>query len=245
MNEVNNSVVKALKILELFRENEELTISQIHKITGYSKSAINRIVSSYEQEGYMRKNPENVTYRLSNKLYQIGINTNVNYNIIKIARPYIEKLIRELKVTVSLSVIENYRSCIIYQRKSSNLMHITPPLGYKGTLNCASGKVLVAFSDRVDEIIDVMDLEKRTPNSIIDKQKYYGVVKETKINGYAYEDEEIELGLYCMAVPILDKRGYCICSISISGYRNIMLQDIERKKEALMSCANMISKEFE
>ncbi|WDV46799.1 IclR family transcriptional regulator [Clostridiaceae bacterium M8S5] len=245
MNEVNNSVIKAIKILELFEYDEKLSIADIYDKTTYSKSAINRILTSFEVTGYVQKNKETGKYYLTNKLYHLGNSTNVNKNIIEIARPHIEELMKKVQLTVSLSIIEDYRAVILYQRKSNKIMRVTPPVGYKSTLNgVASGKVLVAFSKNPAQIIDVMDFGKNTSNTITDKEKYLDVIYETKKNGYAYEDEETELGLFCLAAPVVDKTGVCICSISISGYRKLLIENLEQNKIDLLKCTEKISKEY-
>ena len=240
MSELNNSVIKAMKILELFKDNELLTIATISDKTSYSKSAINRILTSFESLGYLTKNMEQ--YRLSNKLYYLGMSTNVINNLVEMAKPYIEKLANNVKLTVSLSIMEDYKAVIIYQRQSNKIMNVTPPLGNKSGLNCtASGKVLVAFSKDPEGIIEVMDFDQRTPNTIMSKKDFRQVIKQAQKNGYAYEDEEIELGLYCLAVPIVDNNGHIICSISVSGYRKYVLENDEETKAELLKCAKEIS----
>ena len=234
MSELNNSVIKALDILSLFLKHESLSVAEIHELTGFSKSAINRIIASCENRKFIYRSRDNGKYLLGNSVYFLGNSTNLNNHIITYARGPIEKLSKALKLTISVTVMSNYESVVIYQRKSEMVMGLVPGLGTTRTLNCsASGKVLTAFSENPDQILDAMEFKQYSDNTIMDRYAYSEVINETKKDGFAIDDEEIEDNLFCIAMPILNPQGDLVCSISVSGGKKKMTQDFELIKTEL------------
>lgn len=242
MSELNNSVIKAMTILDLFTKKEELSIAEIHEMTGFSSTAISRILSSFESMNYVYKSETNGKYLLGSKLYYLGTCTRLNTHLVDKAKDPIEQLSKKLMLTVSLSVIENYESVVIYQRQSDMIMGMLPTVGSKRALNCsASGKVKIAFSKDPLKIINTMTFHKYTENTIIDKDKYLEVINKTKMDRYACDDEELEKDLFCVAVPIIDISGYAVSGLSVSGYKNRMLEDFDKILSALNETAKVIS----
>ena len=81
------------------------------------------------------------------------------------------------------------------------------------------GKSLLAFlpEDELNKIINGRELKKFTRNTITDPDKLKEVLKRVRESGYAIDNEEFEIGLTCVGVPIKDFSNKVVAAISISG----------------------------
>jgi len=102
----------------------------------------------------------------------------------------------------------------IDQVESPVTLRVNAQVGTMNPLHCtALGKVLLAFND-----IEIpIDLASFTPNTITDPEKLRLQVAEICGLGYAVDDEELDIGVRCIAVPVFDFRGKAVGAIGISG----------------------------
>ena len=241
MSEENNSAKKSLMILDLFLKNEKLGIKEIIDSTGYSKSAIHRIMSTLESANYIYKNTDENKYFLSSKLYFLGEKTNINRHIVHACKDPVEELSQKLRLTISVSIMEDNMCVVVYKKDSQQNMGLVPNVGERRHLHCsASGKVLTGFSTDKERIIDSLRYEKLTPNTIHTKECFIHAVNKAMIEGFAYDDEELAAGLFCIATPVLDINKKAICSLSISGYKVKMLENLDTIKKELKETADKI-----
>ena len=243
MSELNNSVVKSLEILELFMKKEQMSVAEMHELSGFSKSAINRIVTSFESKNYIYKNAESGKYLLGNKLFYIGQCTNLHKHLIEISKESIERLSQKLEKTITLSVLDSLQSVVVYKQKSTMVMGVVPDVGSKKSLNCsASGKAIVAFSPNREKLLASMSYKKYSEKTIVDRDEYKSVIQKVREEGFAYDDEELEKDLFCVAKAILSSSQEVICTLSVSGYKNQMIAALEVIKKELSMTVEDITK---
>ncbi len=107
------------------------------------------------------------------------------------------------------------------------MLTVSPPVGSRTPAHCSGvGKVLLAYSDPgVLNKLSKRPLEKFTLNTITDKNKLSCILEEVREKGYAIDSEEIEIGLRCLAAPIVDQQGKVMAAISVSGPVNRITED--------------------
>ena len=99
------SVGHALNILECFRHNEDLGISEIASQLGRSKSTIHALVNTLSQWGFLEQNTENRKYRLGMSLLELGYIVRDRIDIRREARPCCQTLAERFDTTVHLAVV--------------------------------------------------------------------------------------------------------------------------------------------
>ena len=101
-------------------------------------------------------------------------------------------------------------------------MRVNVEIGQSLPLHCtALGKVLLAFGDlQVPE-----SLKSYTPYTILDKDELRQHLEIIRQQGYALDNEEFDLGVRCLAVPVFDFQGAVIAAVGISGPSLRMTQD--------------------
>ncbi|MFZ5944592.1 MAG: IclR family transcriptional regulator [Bacillota bacterium] len=223
--EVINSVDRALDILLLLqKEGKELGITQISNSLGVYKSTIYRTLVTLESKGFVQQNPENGKYWLGMRLYTLGMMIKEKLTIKNIIYPYAKKLSEKFNEVVHISILdksaEKYPKHIIIDKvESQQVLSLTPNIGSSACCHSSAvGKALLAFSDL--EYLDIFKgnrLPKFTEKTITDWDELIKELKQIKEIGYAVDDEELELGLTCVAAPILGVDGQAVAAISISG----------------------------
>lgn len=111
----------------------------------------------------------------------------------------------------------------------------------------ALGKCAVAFtsSDDRQRLYNLLDFRGGTKHAISDLTAFRQSIRVIQKNGYAIDDEETQLGLRCVSVPLLDDRGKCVAVLALSGE----LADFPRTsfikvRDDLLRCREQIMQEM-
>ena len=93
-------------------------------------------------------------------------------------------------------------------------------VGASNPVHCTSvGKAILAFmpAERIAEVIRKTRFERFTSRTITSADAFRAEIEKTHRRGYAVDDEELEEGLRCIAVPILDAQKFPVAAVSVSG----------------------------
>ncbi|MBU8918050.1 IclR family transcriptional regulator [Bacillus sp. FJAT-29953] len=215
------SIERAADVLEIFlTTNSELSVKEISEKVNLSKSTVHGIIKTLEHRGYLQQNPDDLKYRLGIKLFELGNFVGKHLDIRSIARPIIKDLVNELNETVHLVLLN--RNEIIYIEKEDGPRTLTmySHIGKRAPVHCTGvGKAILAnLSDQeVDRLLSIQNLQSFTEFTMTDKEEIKNHLKSIRECGYAVDDEEIELGLKCIAAPIFNHQGNVIASISCAA----------------------------
>ncbi len=212
---------KALAVLELFDEQgTELTLTEIGERLGIHKTTVFRIVTVLDNSNYLEKADGSAKYRLGFKLLHLGSLVESGTELKRCARPVLERLQEECDETVHLVVLNKGEALYLDKIEGRKTVRVVSRVGMTLPAHCSGvGKVLLAFlpDDRVESIVRAKGLKRFTPNTITDREQLHAELCRIRERGYALDDEEIEVGLRCVAAPIKDASGDVIGALSISG----------------------------
>lgn len=215
------SVDRALQILEVFSEKrKELGVTEIANILDIHKSTVFGLLATLENRGYLEQNPESGKYRLGLKLFELGNLVQAGMDLRETAAPIISRLVEEYGETVHLVICEKGEVVYIDKKESDDsAFRILSYVGRRLPMYCTGvGKCLLAYlpEETVNLVLE-KELVPFTPNTITDPEKLRAELQEIKSKGYAFDFEEIEMGLRCVAAPIKNHKGEVIAAISLSG----------------------------
>ena len=200
------SVERAANILELFvKTYPELSIKEISDHLGLSKSTVHGIVKTLEYRGYLQQNPKNQKYQLGIKFIELGNFVSKHLDIGNIARPVIRELVEELHETVHLTIFQGDEVIYIEKLEGPRALTIYSHIGKRAPIHCTGvGKSILAqlSEDEVDRLLSKADLKSFTDFTLTDTEQIKDHLARVRKQGYAVDDEEIELGLKCIAAPI-------------------------------------------
>jgi IclR family transcriptional regulator, KDG regulon repressor len=198
---------KAFRLLELFSEEvPELLTSEIVEKLGYNKTTCFRLISNLEEEGYLDQDPLTHKYRLGMKLFFLG-NLVKPYRYLKeVAKPLLEELNEATGETVHLAVLHRGEALYVDKIESRRTVRVVvSQVGRKLPAHCSGvGKVLLAYlpTEQVKEIVAAKGLASFTRNTITTYKKLKEELDRIVRQGFAYDNEEIEIGLKCAAAPV-------------------------------------------
>lgn len=219
------SLEKALRIIDCFSEkNYELSVSSLSKMTRIPPSSIQRNLNTFKKWEIVNQNEENSKYRLGLKLFELGSLVFSHIEPRRIALPHLEKLSRKTGETVHLVILDRNQWEGIYISKVDNVetmgLKLYTRVGMRLLLHCtAVGKILLSglSAEELEEFFEKKNLDKRTEKTITDHQELRKHLEEVREKGYAVDEEENFLGIWCIGAPIRNHEEKVVAGISLSG----------------------------
>jgi len=184
-----------------------------------NQSTISGILSTLIEFNYIEKT-DNYKYKPSIYLFELGNKVRDRWDIHKISIPYMEEIVNNINETVNLVILDGNKILFIDKKKASYEFEIGTQIGTRLPAHCsAAGKVLLAYlnNNKVDKIIEKIELTKYTENTITSSRKLKSELREVKNNGYAIDNEELMENIMCVAAPIKNHKGECIAALSVAG----------------------------
>ncbi|PMQ00854.1 MAG: IclR family transcriptional regulator [Dictyoglomus sp. NZ13-RE01] len=215
------SAAQTLEILEiLILAGRELSLKEIAQKTNLHISTVHRYLSTLIDKGYVRKLPSG-NYKPGFRILELSNYVLQSLDIREIAHPFLVELMNNTKQTVHLTIKDGYEGVYIDKVEGPETLPMMSRIGMRMPLYSTSfGKVLLAYSseEEIEDYLRHVPLKPRTKNTITDPEKLKEELRKVRTLGYAFDDEENEIGIRCLGVPIFDYAGKVIAAISISGY---------------------------
>lgn len=250
MEKINKSSSRTLDIIELLSKSTNgLTLNEIYTTLKLPKSSTFEIVKSMLFKGYLEVSNDKLrTYKLSIKLFEIGMSYLSTMDLPKQAKPYLEELNKLSGGTAFLGIEDNGK--VVYLDKAENYSHMRPTakLGARKLLHCTSlGKALLAglSNDDVIKILKSQDLVSRTPytkNSIVE---IIHDLEEVRKRGYSIDNREDNIEMFCVGAPIYNASNAVIAAISCANiYSSMTPEKIVLVSKLVKETAMSISKKL-
>jgi DNA-binding IclR family transcriptional regulator len=245
-NGLVQSVSRAISILQCFERTPELGVSEISRLLGLNKSTAFGLISTLEQHQFLEQNKESGKYRLGIELFRLG--TKVKADLLSIATPYLKNLADIYKETVHLVVHSDSDVLYLDKIESPHSMRICSKVGERLPLYCTGvGKAILAHlkEEEIKDILKKTSFQKRTDKTICDSDLLYEELLKIREKGYAEDDEELEVGLKCIAAPIFNHQGKPVGAISVAGPTSRMSAELTRNiSKTLMEYTKEISRKL-
>ncbi|HMX54111.1 MAG TPA: IclR family transcriptional regulator [Plasticicumulans sp.] len=206
--------------------NNPVSLKVLSAETGLHPSTAFRILASLAEHGFVERSSSG-HYRLGVKLLQLGSRVQGRLDIRREARPIMEWLRNETGETVNLIVREGDEVVYVERVVPNRMMRVEQMIGGRAPLHVtAVGKLFLAEggAEACLEYAARTGLPSCTPHSITDPTALWRSVKNALQQGYALDDQEAELGVGCIGVPIRDSTNHIVAGISVSA-------PIERRRE--------------
>lgn len=201
---MSGSVRKAFDVLRyLSRSPRPLTLTEIAGGTGLNKATALRYLTTLVELDMMEKKKEGYTLGLG--LFALGAQVDVNRRILSRIMPVLEDLCRDAGVTVSVAELHGDAALYVAKIESSRGLQFRAGVGDRLPLHCTGvGKSILTLLEEseLSALLDRVVLEKRTRRTITSRADLLGQVHRDRRRGYSLDDEELEEGLRCVAVPL-------------------------------------------
>jgi len=215
--QVVDRLVQLLDVLA--QQPEPATLKIVAAETGLHTSTAFRILASLESHDLVERD-DGGRYHLGRKLLRLGSRVHRQLDLRAEARPILDWLRQELDETVNLTVSEGDEAVYIERATTRNMMRVEQLIGTRAPLHAtAVGKLfLSARGPRgCADYVRRQRLRALTPNTITDVAELSHEVETAARQGYAFDDQEAELGVGCIAVPVRDSGGDLVAALSVSA----------------------------
>ncbi len=214
MSEIQ-SLARGLKILNLLSQAPDgISIQELSNHLGVDKASASRLVATLVSYGFVEKNEGTRRYQLGAQVVSLSRSVLTRLPLREAAKPFLRQLMERSGECAHLAIPAQGKALYIDQVESPATLRVNAQVGTMNPLHCTSlGKVMLAFG--CAEIPE--SLESYTQYTITDPLLLRAHLDEVRLQGYAFDDEEFDLGVRCLAAPIFDYRNKVIGAIGISG----------------------------
>ncbi|MEY4021303.1 MAG: hypothetical protein RI960_315 [Pseudomonadota bacterium] len=199
---------------------DPVSLKELASATGLHPSTAHRILNDMVAKRFVDRS-EPGTYRLGMRLLELGNIVKSRLNVREAALPYMQALHRKTQQTVNLSVRQGDEIVYIDRAFSERSgMQVVRAIGGRAPLHLTSiGKLFLSVDDAklVRAYATRTGLAGNNKNSITDLAKLERELSLVRARGYARDNEELELGVRCMAAGVRDDAGRLIAGLSISA----------------------------
>lgn len=240
------SVDRVLDIIEaLAEEPEGLGITELANRVGLHKSTAHRLISTLGRRNYVQKQ-ENGHYRIGIKLIE-AVSCYINSLELETeARPYVIDIASHLGLTAHLGVLDGDQVVYVEKMDVVSRVKLYSQIGVRMHAYCSSlGKCLLSnySKEELENRMKDCSFIRFTPNTIGSIDELRKELLKVRKQGWAMDDQELEIGHRCISAPIYDYRGDIIAAISASGDVRVLTDDrIEDTAEYVRQAALELSR---
>jgi IclR family KDG regulon transcriptional repressor len=237
-------LVKVFAILEASAgQPAGMALSDLASIVGLPKSTAHRLLKTLCTLGYMANCGQGV-YRQTGMIKRLATGQDDPFWI-AMAKTPMKRLQDLTEETVNLGCLRFEKIFYLHVLESSKgLRRTVAPQMSDPCFSTALGRAIVAFlpEDRQDFLLRNATIEKRTPKTIVAPIRLKKILKQVASEGVAYEEEQTDLGVACIAAPIFDSEGV-VAAISIAAPQARMAGiNVSKWKHAIREAADAISR---
>lgn len=244
--ETNQTVNRALHLLDFFADCEELGVSELSVLMDVDKTSVLRLINSLTNAGFLQKNDQTKKYRLGLKLLFFGRLVEERNELAISARPFMKQISDKYQATTLLTILDNNQTRIIQKISAGPFVYMAAQIGLLlPAYAMASGKLLLANSgeENIRSYLTSVPLTAMTGNTITDPEKLEEEFRTIRLRGFAKDSGESTLGLSCLAVPVYGPHRKVIAALSVSGQSEVInlaessiLQDLQNSTVNLGAC---------
>ncbi len=211
---------KALDLLETVAAGPDLGLSGLSERTGVSKASAFRVLSTLQARGYVSKHRETRKYGPGPKLFALSHAVVARLDLVRSARPILERLQHEFDETVNLGVMRESQVVYLDLLESRQGLRMAAEIGARDALHStALGKAILAALPAAEarDLLRSYRRARTTPHTLVTLDELDADLARVRQRGYSLDDEENEVGARCVSAAVIDASGRPVAAISVSG----------------------------
>src|SRR5882762_3153279 len=214
------SVQRCLRLLSLFSEAPAgLSATEVTKLSGLPVSTVHRFLVNLQDAGFLDCSAKG-KYHLGIACFSIGHAALGQLDIRRLSLPYLQALNQHTRETIHLTVRQGQTAVYVEKLDSPEHLRIFSRIGALVPLYCtAVGKVLLAYMPQaeLEKVLPQIEPRRLTPNTIASRQELEQHLHRVRKAGHAFDLEEHEPHIRCIAAPIWDHTGAVNASLSLTA----------------------------
>jgi IclR family pca regulon transcriptional regulator len=238
-------LAKGLKVIEAFSaEHPRLSIAEAAEIAGLDRATTRRCLLTLSELGYAAYDGKFFT--VTPRILRLGTGCLATMPLPRIVQPILDRLSEEIGQSTSVSILDETEIVYVARAAQRRVMSIALMPGSRLPAYCTSmGRVLLAALDR-DRVLTVLETSPRlarTEHTITDIDALMAEIDETRQRGYALIDQEVEIGLRSIAVPLKSVRGHTVAALNV-GLAAVTAEPVSALAERYLAPLLAVQKEM-
>jgi IclR family KDG regulon transcriptional repressor len=213
------AVERSLVLLEAVAEHPGVTVSELARLTGNTKSLVFRILYTLEATGYVVKDERRRTYTLGYRAVSLTARRQDHFPLLRAAEPVMDDIARTCDANVNLVVRDGLHSLTLASRLSARASDLFAQVGRRGPLHVGGApKILLAFApDEVRSQILASPLEAYTEKTVTDPAALEPLLAQIGRTGLNESQGDQDRGAFSFAAAIRQGDGAVVGALSIAG----------------------------
>ena len=245
----DGTVGKALDILDIIAGfGRPVRYSEVLENCSYPKATLYRFMQTLTNRKMLRYDSERQTYALGLHLVRLAHSAWRDSSLAPIARPHLDALSRATGMTIHLAQLEDGQVIYVDKRNARDPVEMYSGTGKIAPAYCTGiGKAMVAFLGQSQQanVIEKQSFYRYTPSTLCDDARFRDVLNTIRADGIAFDREEHEPGIICVAVPILSA-GRVAGGLSITATtQQTTLDELQKFGDDLKATATKIGVDAE
>ena len=235
------SLARGLQVLRAFdRELPSASLSEVAERTDLSRAVVRRSLLTLQHLGYVGSRGR--SFFLTPRVLELGYSYLTSLDLTGLAQQSMDQLAQRVSESCSLAVLDGTDIVYVLRVPVRRVMSLTLGVGTRlPAYGTSMGRVLLAQLPpaALEHYLATARLVARTGHTSVSPARLRKILAETRAQGYAMIDQELEVGLRSIAVPIRDLRGQVVASINVGAHAaRVSLDEMrERFLPALQHCA--------
>lgn len=210
---------KGLRVIEAFGEAmPRLTITDVSRHTGLDRATARRCLLTLAELGYAAYDGK--FFELTPRILRLGHAYLSATPLPRLVQPYLDQLSQKVEQSASASVLDGTEIVYVARAAQKRVMSISLTAGSRLPAYCASmGRVLLAALPEAEAraIVEASDRKANTPFTLTDPDALMDELSRVRRSGFALIDQELEIGLRSIAVPLENARGRVAAALNIGA----------------------------
>ncbi len=214
------SLARGLIVIQAFtQQSPQMTISQLSIKTGLSRAAVRRCLYTLTKLGFAAAE-DGSRYSLQPRMLTLSHTYTTSNTLATAAQPILERMSAALRESFSVATLDGEDIVYIARTQVNRVMAVDLHIGSRLPAYCTSmGRILLAYlpPDQLEQYLAKVDLIPHTTRTITSIEKLRLALRNIRRNGYALCDQEYEVGLRSLAVPVFSSSGRVVATLNLSG----------------------------
>jgi len=214
------SLARGLIVIQAFtQQSPQMTISQLSIKTGLSRAAVRRCLYTLTKLGFAGAE-DGSRYSLRPRMLSLSHTYTTSNTLSSAAQPILERMSAALHESFSVATLDGEDIVYIARTQVNRVMAVDLHIGSRLPAYCTSmGRILLAYlpAEQLEQYLAKVNLIPHTTRTITSVEKLRLALRNIRRNGYAICDQEYEVGLRSIAVPVYSTSGRVVATLNLSG----------------------------
>lgn len=215
--DIMGGLAKGLATIETFTaERPRQSISEVSGASGLDRATARRCLLTLAYLGYAEYDGKFFT--LTPRVLRLGTACLATMPLPQLVQPLLDSLSEQLGESSSVSILDGADIVYVARAAQKKVMSIALMPGSRLPAYCTSmGRVMLAAlsEDEARALLASAPLPKRTSHTMIDPETILAELAKVRSQGYSLIDQEVELGLRSIAVPLPNARGVVVAAANV------------------------------